>query len=707
MYMSKLSFSIKKKFPFFYQNADKDCALACIKMLASYYKKEHLLNCLIQQANNPKTFWSVNDILSALRMLGMNPRPVRLELDEINSLSIPSILHWNMNHFVLLVGKKKNKLIIHDPEKGIRHLSLKELSSSFTGVAIEVYNDKIISKKKTSIKDNKVMHYFLMAISLGRKNFIYLFILILLSEIISITLPQITQLVLDNVIINSDYQLLLTAVTFYLFLHVINTGVLATRDWLIIWLNANINAQWGINFYNRLVLLKRNYFFSRSTGDILSRFSSLEYIRNVIISKTTTSLLDFFMAIGSLIIMLTYSLNLTFIVIFSTGIYFLLKILYFGSVKHFNLGTIRIKAQQQSSLIEAVKYNQTIKLYFDEYMSAGKYVGDLIEGVNVKTQIDILNIIFSASNRILTALKNICILYFGGVFVIKASFTIGMLVAFITYSEQFSRRVTSLIDFFIQIGITRLHVSRVSDISDADYETISSDIPKRISSPLQVEFNNVSVKHPDKQINILNRINFKIMPGETVILKGISGCGKTTLLNAILGMVDVSSGHISITENGMNKSCIDVRKITGAVLQGDSLLNGTVIYNITFNDSSPSRDVIDLTKMIGVHDVIKSLPMGYHTQISDSDNILSAGQKQKILLARAMYRKPQLLILDEATSNLDIDSEYQISQAVLSLNCTKIIVSHKEKSFFIADKVITIKNGMIVNIHEVIKNQHL
>ncbi|EQB7292928.1 peptidase domain-containing ABC transporter (plasmid) [Escherichia albertii] len=707
MYMSKLSFSIKKNFPFFYQNADKDCALACIKMLASYYKKEHLLNCLSQQAHNKKTFWSVNDILSALRTLGMNPRPVRLELDEINSLSIPSVLHWNMNHFVLLVGKKKNKLIIHDPEKGIRHLSLKELSSSFTGVAVEVYNDKIISEKKTSIKDNKVMHYFFMAISLGRKNFIYLFILILLSEIISITLPQITQLVLDNVIINSDYQLLLTAVTFYLFLHVINTGILATRDWLIIWLNANINAQWGINFYNRLVLLKRNYFSSRSTGDILSRFSSLEYIRNVIISKTTTSLLDFFMAIGSLIIMLTYSLNLTFIVIFSTGIYFLLKILYFGSVKHFNLGTIRIKAQQQSSLIEAVKYNQTIKLYFDEYMSAGKYVGELIEGVNVKTQIDILNIIFSASNRILTALKNICILYFGGVFVIKTSFTIGMLVAFITYSEQFSRRVTSLIDFFVQIGITRLHVSRVSDISDADYETISADMPKRISSPLQVEFNNVSVKHPDKQINILNRINFKIMPGETVILKGISGCGKTTLLNAILGLIDVSSGHISITENGMKKSCIDARKMTGAVLQGDSLLNGTVIYNITFNDSSPSRDVIDLTKMIGVHDVIKSLPMGYHTQISDSDHILSAGQKQKILLARAMYRKPQLLILDEATSNLDIDSEYQISQAILSLNCTKIIVSHKEKSFFMADKVITIKNGMIVNIHELIKNQHL
>ncbi|MCZ8959491.1 cysteine peptidase family C39 domain-containing protein [Escherichia albertii] len=177
MYMSKLSFSIKKNFPFFYQNADRDCALACIKMLASYYKKEHLLNCLIQQAHNKKTFWSVNDILSALRTLGMNPRPVRLELDEINSLSIPSVLHWNMNHFVLLVGKKKNKLIIHDPEKGIRHLSLKELSSSFTGVAVEVYNDKIISEKKHPSKTIRSCIIFLwLFLLVVRTSFTCLFL---------------------------------------------------------------------------------------------------------------------------------------------------------------------------------------------------------------------------------------------------------------------------------------------------------------------------------------------------------------------------------------------------------------------------------------------------------------------------------------------------------------------------------------------------
>ncbi|WP_089590097.1 cysteine peptidase family C39 domain-containing protein [Escherichia coli] len=152
MYISKLNFSIRKKIPFHFQKEDRDCALTCIKMLADYYSKEHLFNDLIKKSNYNKSFWSVNDIVSALRTLGMNPRPVRLELDEISSLSIPSILHWDMNHFVLLVGKKKNKLIIHDPEKGIRYLSLKELNNSFTGIAVEVYNDRIVSEKKKSFQ---------------------------------------------------------------------------------------------------------------------------------------------------------------------------------------------------------------------------------------------------------------------------------------------------------------------------------------------------------------------------------------------------------------------------------------------------------------------------------------------------------------------------------------------------------------------------
>ncbi|EJA9149064.1 peptidase domain-containing ABC transporter, partial [Escherichia coli] len=214
------------------------------------------------------------------------------------------------------------------------------------------------------------------------------------------------------------------------------------------------------------------YFSSRSVGDILSRVNSLEYIRNVVISQLTKVLLDFFMAIGAFIIMCSYSPVLTFVVFFSSLLYFLLKVFYFSSLKYLNLGTIRVKARQQSALIESIKYNQTIKLYFQEYTTAGIYENSLIEGINIKTKMDLLNIVLSSSSNLLSAVKNISILYFGGLFVINSSFTIGMLVAFIAYSEQFSRRVTNMIDFFIQLGVIRIHISRVSDISDADYEKI-------------------------------------------------------------------------------------------------------------------------------------------------------------------------------------------------------------------------------------------
>ncbi len=681
MIIDKLNFKVKRAFPFYFQNENSDCALTCIRMLACYYGKEGLLENVLDKLSSKKNEWAVSDIVSVLRSLGIMPRAVSLNIDELNCLSLPCILHWNMNHFVVLVKRKRNKYVVHDPDKGIQVLSLQKISESFTGVGIEVYNDGSIfyQQRKDKKRNKTIYNYILSVFFLGKKIFFYLFILIFLAELINITIPQITQLVIDNVIVNDDYQLLVTAVIFYLFLNAVSIGILATRDWLIIWLNANISVQWATNAYNRLISLRMKYFSSRSVGDILSRVNSLEYIRNVVISQLTKVLLDFFMAIGAFIIMCSYSPVLTFVVFFSSLLYFLLKVFYFSSLKYLNLGAIRVKARQQSALIESIKYNQTIKLYFQEYTTAGIYENSLIEGINIKTKMDLLNIVLSSSSNLLSAVKNISILYFGGLFVINSSFTIGMLVAFIAYSEQFSRRVTNMIDFFIQLGVIRIHISRVSDISDADYEKIPFTLSGRDThGAVGIECVNLSMKYHGREVNVLTDVNLKIYPGETVLLRGKSGGGKTSLLYAILGLVELSGGHIIFTDGDKNNKIEDIRSVSGTVLQGDILLNGTIIYNITFNDSTPSPELLELTKKIGIHDIIEMLPMGYFTPVNDAGNILSAGQKQKILLARALFRKPKLLILDEATSNLDAESEYEINQVILSLDCTKIIVSHKD-----------------------------
>ena len=392
MIIDKLNFKVKRAFPFYFQNENSDCALTCIRMLACYYGKEGLLENVLDKLSSKKNEWAVSDIVSVLRSLGIMPRAVSLNIDELNCLSLPCILHWNMNHFVVLVKRKRNKYVVHDPDKGIQVLSLQKISESFTGVGIEVYNDGSIfyQQRKDKKRNKTIYNYILSVFFLGKKIFFYLFILIFLAELINITIPQITQLVIDNVIVNDDYQLLVTAVIFYLFLNAVSIGILATRDWLIIWLNANISVQWATNAYNRLISLRMKYFSSRSVGDILSRVNSLEYIRNVVISQLTKVLLDFFMAIGAFIIMCSYSPVLTFVVFFSSLLYFLLKVFYFSSLKYLNLGAIRVKARQQSALIESIKYNQTIKLYFQEYTTAGIYENSLIEGINIKTKMDLL-----------------------------------------------------------------------------------------------------------------------------------------------------------------------------------------------------------------------------------------------------------------------------------------------------------------------------
>ncbi|HBN1934098.1 TPA: peptidase domain-containing ABC transporter [Escherichia coli] len=702
MINDKLKFNFKKQVPFYFQNENSDCALTCIRMLASYYGKENILEYTLDKADARKNSLSVSDIMYILRATGITPRPVGLDMDEFHQLKLPCILHWDMNHFVVLVKRKRGKYIIHDPDKGIRILSLKKISESFTGVGIEVYNDESLSPEQNRIKKNNkkkraIYQYIISSLFSGKKILICLFILILFAEIINITIPQITQLIIDNVIVNNDHRLLITAIIFFLFLNVMSMAILATRDWLVTWLNANVGIQWSTNIYNRLMSLKTGYFLARSVGDILSRINSLEYIRNVIVSQLTKMCLDVLMAFGAFAVMLSYDIKLTLFVFLYSFLYFIVKAIYFSSLKYLNLGTISIKARQQSALIESIKYNQTIKLYFPEYMSSAAYINSMVDGINTKTKMDILNIILSSSNNFLSTLKNISILYFGGLLVINSSFTVGMLVAFIAYSEQFSRRMINIIEFIFQAGIIKIHVNRVSDICDAKCESQFS-----LSKPLHntggsvgVECNNLSVRYDNSEKNVLKNMNLIIHPGETVLLRGKSGGGKSTLLNAILGLVDLSEGSVSVTDENASNKIEFVRGISGTVLQGDTLLNGTIIYNITFNDSTPSPEVIDLTRKVGMHDIIENLPMGYFTPVNDCCNVLSAGQKQKILLARALFRNPKLLVLDEATSNLDAQSEYEINQLILSLDCTKIIVSHKNEAMSIADKIIDIDNGEI------------
>ena len=272
----------------------------------------------------------------------------------------------------------------------------------------------------------------------------------------------------------------------------------------------------------------------------------------------------------------------------------------------------------------------------------------------------------------------------------SGNFSIGMLIAFISYSEQFCRRSMKIIDFLMQGYMSGVHIERINEVITAIPETESPTqfFSSKYTNGISLELNNISFSYSTKSV-ILSSLSFKLDPGEVLLISGKSGCGKSTLVKIILGLLPPTGGHIIC--NGVNileHNIQSFRKITGTVLQGDSLLSGSLLYNISFDNTVSLDDVIHITKGLGIHEVINSLPMGYYSQVTDINAFLSVGQIQRILLARAIYRKPALLILDEATSNLDHESETQVIDYITTIPCAKIIISHKGEALRIADKIL-------------------
>lgn len=272
----------------------------------------------------------------------------------------------------------------------------------------------------------------------------------------------------------------------------------------------------------------------------------------------------------------------------------------------------------------------------------------------------------------------------------SGNFSIGMLIAFISYSEQFCRRSMKIIDFMMQGYMSGVHIDRINEVITANPETESPAqlFPSKYINGVSLELNNISFSYSATSVT-LSSLSFKLEPGEALLISGKSGRGKSTLVKIILGLLPPTGGHIICNDvNILEHNIQSFRKITGTVLQGDALLSGSLLYNISFDNTVSLEDVIHITKGLGIHDVINSLPMGYYSQVTDINAFLSVGQIQRILLARAIYRKPALLILDEATSNLDHESETQVIDYISTIPCTKIIISHKGEALRIADKIL-------------------
>lgn len=535
-----------------------------------------------------------------------------------------------------------------------------------------------------------------------KKALASLFILSILLQAFALVSPYYMQWVVDEVLVSQDKPLLIVLAIGFGLLAVINVVTTGIRSWLILRVSSLMNMQMGVNLLHHLLRLPMSYFEKRHIGDLVSRFGSLTQIRERLTTGLVETVVDGIMAISVIIMMLIYSIKLTLVVLAAIAIYAIMRFALYYPLHRATEESIQAQAKEQSNFLENIRGIQTIKLFTCEPQRQGIWQNRYSEVINADIRLGKLSISFDAMNKLLFGIENILVIYLAANIVMAGGLTIGMVLAFIAYKQQLTDRLASFIEQLIQFRMLRLHLDRVSDIAlqEQEQHRHSQAQIDQINGKLTLE--NICYRYDDDSPNVIDKLSLEINAGESIAIVGRSGCGKTTLVKLMLGLLTPTSGRIlldgqDITHIGLTQ----YRQQLAAVMQDDTLLSGSVADNITFFDPEPNLVKMQQCAHLAAIDTdINHMPMGYNALVGDMGSQFSGGQIQRLLLARALYQEPSLLFMDEATSHLDIDNEAKISEQIKQLEMTRVIIAHRPETIKQADKVVVMVAGKIATQEE-------
>ncbi|MBD1583277.1 peptidase domain-containing ABC transporter [Pseudoalteromonas sp. S16_S37] len=686
--VAKLQFWSRKSLPIILQSEAAECGLASLAMVAAYHGYNSDLISLRQKFSISLEGATLLDIMHFAEKLELTSRPLRIELEDLDALQTPCILHWDMNHFVVLKKANEKRIVIHDPASGEKTFTLEEASKHFTGIALELTPTKNFEKQEA--KPSLKFSDFWSRITGLKRSLLLIFALSVLLQVFTLASPYYIQLVIDDVILTGDTSLLtVLAVGFFLVL-AFEIATNALRGFTLLHFGNQMNIQLGANLFHHLVRLPLSYFETRHMGDVVSRFGSLQQVKQLLTTGVIEAIIDGLMAIITLAMIFFYSPMLSLVVLIAVVLYALVRVAMYKPFRTISEQEIMARAEENSNFMETVRGIQTIKLFGSEVKREGQWQNRYANAINQNIRLGNFQIGYDAINRALFGIENIVVVYLAAQLVIQGGFSTGMLFAFMSYKRQFMDKTANLIEKFIEFKMLGLHFDRIADIALTEKEQLQPDKTKRHTIEGNIEIKNVSFAYSDASANVLNNLSLKINAGESVAITGPSGCGKSTLLKIMLGLIPIKSGEVLI--DGIPLEQIGARQYRqqiAAVMQDDELLSGSVADNIAFFDTPiDMQKVVYCADLAAIHDDISAMPMGYDSLIGDMGSSLSGGQKQRIILARALYKDPKILFMDEATSHLDTSLESDINDAVSRLKITRVIIAHRKETIASADREI-------------------
>ena len=684
-----LRFSARRSVPVVLQNEVAECGLACLAMIAGYHGHTVDLFALRRRFGVTLKGMTLKQMMASAEQLHMAPRAVRLDTPALPKLRLPAVLHWNLNHFVVLVAVRKQQFLIHDPARGARWLSAGDLSRGFTGVALEL-TPTAAFKPAQETAPLRLRQLWGRAPGLVR-DLSQIVLLALAIQGFSLLLPYFLQLALDQVVVGGDRRLLTALGLGFAALTVIKVGTEALRSWAVLYLSSSMNLQLGANLMRHLLKLPLEFFQKRHVGDLQSRFGALNQIRDTLTGGLVEGVVDGLMALTTLGLMLLYSPRLTAVAVISAALYGASRLLLFQPLRQTTTDAIVKRARSESQLLETLRAMLPVKTFGREGERHAVWLGQQAEAVNAEARSAQLRIALQVSQGLTAGLEYIALIWIGTSAVLERELSVGMLMALLGYRQLFSARCLNLIDKLLDYRMLSVHLGRLADIVFAEPEANlegSGMPPERARG--RISLHNVGFRYADNEPWLFRNLNLEIRPGECVAFAGRSGQGKTTLMKIMMGLITPTEGSVLLDGVDIRRIGLrDYRGLCAAVMQDDHLISGSLRDNVSFQDAQPDgarvEQCIDLAC---VREDVSQMPMGLESLIGDMGGALSGGQQQRLLLARALYAQPRILFLDEATSALDAATESRVNANVRQLGITRVMIAHRKETLALADRVL-------------------
>lgn len=686
-----------RRVPVILQMSVTECGAACLAMILGYHGRHTSLLEVRDYFGIGRDGVSAWQVVNVARELGLETKAIRVSAEQVRDQPLPAIAFWKESHFVVVERFVGDKVDIVDPEFGQLRLSLHEFEHEYSEVLLLFAPGATFqTKPKSTAFSWRTYLGSLLSVEGARKFLVQIIAASLLLQLFGIVLPIVTQIVVDRLIPNQELNLLF----------VIGAAILglagaqfisgyARANWLL-YLQARFDGRMMPDFFAHILKLPFRFFLQRTSGDLITRLTSHMVVRETLTNQLISTILDGTLVLGYLIALFVWQPVYALLVLGLAVVQVGLVLLTASWMTRLTQRTLVAEADSHTYLIEAIGSIATLKAsgmegrvarhwnhLFDQYMNRMLQQSRLTAGLD----------------SVLMALRTfapLLLLWAGAWLVLNGSVSLGTMLGMNALAIAFLEPLSYFIENSQQVQRVGAYLERIGDVMATEPERTATHAAPTVTGQIHVE--DVSFRYDKDSPYVLKNVSLDIQPGQKIALVGRTGSGKSTLAMVLLGMFEPTEGMIYY--DGVALNDMDIRTLRaqcGVVLQESLLFQDSIRQNISFHDHSmDDHDIEWSATMAEIHDDIEAMPMGYETPLSQGGGGLSGGQRQRLALARALARHPKILVLDEATSHLDVDTERRVHANLAELQMTQIIIAHRLSTVAHADLILVLEEGEVI-----------